>query len=204
MKALGLRFHLGQELHPNRTCPNARRAPGKTFVVIDDYGLHEVDLHYCDCGKGGTFPVQLLRAKWFPSTGKSPRTAATFNVLRRYHLLSLESKCSMGEFYQSLVRHTNNRGEPPAVSVKLGDSAPGTDDFAQNRYQEFINMTREWRNLQLLKRGGRGHETNGIDTTPAGACALECPACPHPGKNLPPGWKDVPPDKKCAVLTAAV
>ncbi|KAJ7107449.1 hypothetical protein C8R44DRAFT_885462 [Mycena epipterygia] len=41
-----------------------------------------------------------------------------------------------------------------------------------------------------------GHETDGIDQTPLGACALECPACPHPGKNLPPEWKDVAPEKR--------
>jgi hypothetical protein len=115
LKALGLQFHLGRELHPDRMCSNPKRAPGKNFVVIDTYGLHEVDLYYCGCGKGQTFPVQLLRIKWLPSTGKRPRTAATFNVLRRYHLLSLESKCSMGEFYQSLARQTNNTGEPPMV-----------------------------------------------------------------------------------------
>ncbi|KAJ7827921.1 hypothetical protein B0H13DRAFT_2240976 [Mycena leptocephala] len=115
---------------------------------------------------------QLLRIKWLPSTGKRPRTAATFNVLRRYHLLSLESKCSMGEFYQSLARQTNNTGEPPMT-----------------RYQEFINMTRQWRNIQMLKRAGRGHETDGIATTKEGPC-------PHPGKNLPPEWKDVPSEKK--------
>jgi hypothetical protein len=67
---------------------------------------------------------------------------------------------------------------------------------SQTRYQEFINMTRQWRNIQMLKQAGRGHETDGIVTTKEGACALECPACPHPGKNLPPEWKDVPSEKK--------
>jgi hypothetical protein len=71
-----------------------------------------------------------------------------------------------------------------------------TDTFCQNHYQEFINMTRIWRNLQMLKRAGRAHETNGIEETKPGGCALECPACPHPGKNLPPDWKDVEPDKR--------
>ncbi|KAJ6484283.1 hypothetical protein DFH09DRAFT_1252934 [Mycena vulgaris] len=175
LKSLGLRFFLGRELHPNRVCPRPQRAPGKKFVVIDNKGLHEVELYYCACGKGPSFAVQLLRVKWLPSTGKQPRTAATFNVLRQYHLLSLESKCSMGEFYNSLVRLTNNTGEPPAT-----------------RYQEFINMTRIWRNLQMLKRAGRGHETDGIAQTKPGACALECPACPHPGKNIPENWKEVP------------
>ncbi|KAJ7431719.1 hypothetical protein FB451DRAFT_1573587 [Mycena latifolia] len=179
LKSLGLRFELGRELHPHRVCPRPKRAPGKKFVVIDGNGLHDVELWYCDCGKGPTLPVQLLRMKWLPSTGKYPKTAATFNVMRRYHLLSLESKCSMAEFYNSLARLTNNTGEPPAT-----------------RYQEFMNMTRIWRNLQMLKRAGRAHETDGIARTKPGACAIECPACPHPGKNIPPNWKDVPLEKR--------
>lgn len=117
LKQLGLQFHLGRELHPHRVCPHPQRAPGKNFVVIDCKGLHDVDVHFCNCGKGPSFSVQLLRIKWLPSTGKRPRTAATFNVMRQYHLLSLESKCSMGEFYNSLARLTNNTGEPPPVSV---------------------------------------------------------------------------------------
>ncbi|KAJ7145502.1 hypothetical protein C8R46DRAFT_918383, partial [Mycena filopes] len=181
LKSLGLRFYLGRELHQDRICPAPKRAANKkkNFVVIDDYGLHEVDLYYCACGKGPSYPVQLLRIKWLPSTGRRPRTASTFRVMRRYHILSLESKCSMGEFYNSLARHTNNTGTPPPT-----------------RYQEFINMTREWRNLELLKRHARGHETDGIATSKEGCCALECPACPHPGKNLPPAWKDVVPERK--------
>ncbi|KAJ6548887.1 hypothetical protein B0H19DRAFT_1032024 [Mycena capillaripes] len=180
LMALGLHFYLARELHPDRMCPSPRRAAGtKTFVVIDTYGLHEVDLYYCGCGKGSSLSDQLLQMKWLPASGKQPRTAATFNVLRNYHVLSLESKCSMGEFYNSLARQTNNSGKPP-----------------KSRYQEFINMTREWRNLQILKRAARAHETDGIAQTKEGACALECPACPHPGKNLPPDWKDVPPEKK--------
>ncbi|KAG1747926.1 uncharacterized protein EDB91DRAFT_1235827 [Suillus paluster] len=32
----------------------------------------------------------------------------------------------------------------------------------------------------------------GIDATTQGECAVLCPACPHPGKNLPANWKDAP------------
>ncbi|KAJ6600930.1 hypothetical protein B0H10DRAFT_1824120, partial [Mycena sp. CBHHK59/15] len=65
-----------------------------------------------------------------------------------------------------------------------------------NRYHEFLRMTREWRHLQMLKRAGRGHDPLGVSNTARGKCALLCPACPHPGKNLPPDWKDVPEEKK--------
>ncbi|KAG6824362.1 hypothetical protein H0H92_007099, partial [Tricholoma furcatifolium] len=66
----------------------------------------------------------------------------------------------------------------------------------QDRYQAFLLMIRQWRHLKMLKRGARGHETNGIATTPLGSCAVECPACPQPDKNMPEDWKNTPEDKK--------
>ena len=57
-------------------------------------------------------------------------------------------------------------------------------------------MTRQWNNLHMLKRAGRGHDLEGIGKTEPGGCALLCPACPHPGKNLPPDWKDTPEEKQ--------
>ena len=54
-------------------------------------------------------------------------------------------------------------------------------------------MFRIWRNLQSLKHGGRGHDPAGVAATAKGSLVLECPACPHPGKNLPENWEDVPP-----------
>ncbi|KAH7904723.1 hypothetical protein BJ138DRAFT_1138468 [Hygrophoropsis aurantiaca] len=35
----------------------------------------------------------------------------------------------------------------------------------------------------------RGHDPNGINATEPGQCAVECPACPQPGRNLPVGWE---------------
>lgn len=55
-----------------------------------------------------------------------------------------------------------------------------------------MRMIREWRHLKMLKRSGRGHDPKGIDATTQGECAVLCPACPHPGKNLPANWKDAP------------
>ena len=40
-----------------------------------------------------------------------------------------------------------------------------------------------------LKRAGRGHDPGGIDATSNGELTVECPACPHPGHNLPDGWE---------------
>ena len=35
-----------------------------------------------------------------------------------------------------------------------------------------------------------------MDATKEGECAVLCPACPQPGKNLPDGWKDAPESQK--------
>lgn len=44
----------------------------------------------------------------------------------------------------------------------------------------------------MAKRAGRGHDPMGASTTGPGECALLCPACPHPGKNLPENWENAP------------
>jgi hypothetical protein len=48
----------------------------------------------------------------------------------------------------------------------------------------------------MLKRGGRGHDPEGVASTKPGALALLCPACPQPGMNLPPNWQDYPEEKQ--------
>jgi hypothetical protein len=66
--------------------------------------------------------------------------------------------------------------------------------YHQERYDEFLRMTRQWQHLMLLKRAGRGHDPceDRMNATKPGELALLCPACPQPGKNLPPNWQNVP------------
>lgn len=61
---------------------------------------------------------------------------------------------------------------------------------------------RIWRHLKMLKRGGRGQDPHGAEGTQEGELAIECPACPHPGRNLPEGWENAPPEIRsgCIVL----
>ena len=44
-----------------------------------------------------------------------------------------------------------------------------------------------------LKRAGRGHDPAGVQNTPPGSLTVECPACPHPGRNLPDNWDQAGP-----------
>lgn len=39
-----------------------------------------------------------------------------------------------------------------------------------------------------FKRAGRGQFAAGIASTPNGGLMVECPACPHPDRNLPTEW----------------
>jgi hypothetical protein len=43
----------------------------------------------------------------------------------------------------------------------------------------------------MLKRAGRGHDPAGVEGTSHGELVVECPACPHPGRNLPDDWQQV-------------
>ncbi|KAJ7092911.1 hypothetical protein B0H15DRAFT_777021 [Mycena belliarum] len=171
LRTLGLRVQLGHI----RGAGNERKE--EIFCVVDSNAIHEVAIDFCTCGSETSRADQLLRLGLYPATTTRPRSAATFRVLRKFHKLSFESKCSAYEFYNALARETNN----------TGNFQP------RDRYNAFLRMTREWRHLMMLKRSGRCHMEGGARNIPPGACALLCPACPQPGKNLDVGgeWKRV-------------
>ncbi|KAG1792867.1 hypothetical protein EV424DRAFT_1475732 [Suillus variegatus] len=171
LKSMGLRVQLGH--YPGTTCRKPKPAHGDDFVVIDVHGIHDIALDFCGCEHEVSHFKQLLRARWFPATVTDPRTAATFAVLEFFHILSFESKVSAYEFYHCLARRTDNTGITPI----------------RDRYSLFLRMVIEWRNCKTLKRSGRGHDPNGVHSTNDGDLAVLCPACPHPGKNLPDDWE---------------
>ncbi|KAJ7732706.1 hypothetical protein B0H16DRAFT_1732692 [Mycena metata] len=201
LKALGLRIQLGHWYGATRVCPNPQPAIADDFVIVDLHGVHNVALDYCGCGTAGHPTVQLLRAQLWPATTTNPKTASTFAVLRQYHVMSFESKCSALEFYRSLERQSDNLSYKKArqsKKEKLQAKHTGSRERKKkkDRYNEFLRMTRQWRHVRMLKRAARGHDPQGIDNTQPGECALLCPACPHPGKNLVPGWEEAPTEKE--------
>ncbi|KAJ6474636.1 hypothetical protein C8R47DRAFT_986641, partial [Mycena vitilis] len=151
--------------------------PGRTgFVVLHTNGIHEVSVDFCGCDgayDAGPHEIQLLRAGWFPATHEKPQTCATIAVLEKFHQDTLQSKMTMYDFYGVMEKLTDNTGIKPP-----------------DRYHEWIRLCREFRHLMLLKRGGRGPAYSlGVDGTGQGELAIECPACPRPGINLPEGWE---------------
>ncbi|RPD55075.1 hypothetical protein L227DRAFT_615722 [Lentinus tigrinus ALCF2SS1-6] len=173
LKSLGLVVQLGHT--PGENCTNPRIPWGDDFVLIDINGVHELSVRYCGCERAVPHHLQLLRTRWYPATSVSPKTAATFQVLETFHLLSVQSKLSAFEFYNTLSRRTDNTNV----------------NTPKDRYPSFLVMVREWRHLKMMKCAGRGNEPDGIAGTRPGACAVECPTCPQPGKNTPvkaQGW----------------
>ena len=63
------------------------------------------------------------------------------------------------------------------------------DSFTHKyRYHEMSRCVRQWRHLKDIKRGAASHATVMVNELGNGSLAVECPACPHPGQNLPVGW----------------
>ncbi|RPD55282.1 hypothetical protein L227DRAFT_510323, partial [Lentinus tigrinus ALCF2SS1-6] len=106
LKSLGLVVQLGHT--PSENCTNPRIPWGDDFVLIDINGVHELSVCYCGCERAVPHHLQLLRTRWYPATSVSPKTAATFQVLETFHLLSVQSKLSAFEFYNTLSRRTDN------------------------------------------------------------------------------------------------
>ncbi|OJT07897.1 hypothetical protein TRAPUB_1209 [Trametes pubescens] len=176
LESLGLIIQLG---HDNETCDKPAETT-RQIVVGDISGIHEVTVRFCECldDTGDVLPqwTQLFRKGWFPATTKRPETAFTFRMLDIFQELNFQAKTNVYDYWRSLERVTDNSGGSTAI----------------DRYKQFSHCVRLWRHLVMLKRGGRAHDPEGIANTKEGELALECPACPHPGKNLPPDWETSP------------
>lgn len=59
----------------------------------------------------------------------------------------------------------------------------------QGAYKALLRVSRQWRNLKARKWNGIGHKDHQVEQ---GELAVECPACPYPGVNLPEDWESDP------------
>ncbi|KAJ7912879.1 hypothetical protein B0H13DRAFT_2326934 [Mycena leptocephala] len=181
LASLGLRVQLG---HSPLTCCTVPEPSKARFVMLHTNGIHEVLVDFCGCERtkaAGPHEIQLLRAGWFPATHERPHTAATFAVLDQFHQETLQAKVTMYDFYGVLEKLTNNVGVKPP-----------------DRYAEFIRLCKEYWHSMMLKHSGRSpaYDSSGAEGTKSGELAIECPACPRPGINLPEGWEDVAPEQR--------
>ncbi|KAG6835804.1 hypothetical protein H0H93_014501 [Arthromyces matolae] len=169
LKDLGLTIQLG---HSSLHCASYHLGHAK-FKVLHTNGIHDVAIRYCGCERALPHHVQLLRRGLYPSSQKIPKTCASFTLLRLLHALSLCSKASTYDFHRTLQTLTDNTGLKKSVS----------------KYRPLVRVAIQWRHLKLLKRGGRGHYSQGVEQTKEGELVVPCLTCPRPGVNLPEGWE---------------
>ncbi|KAF9024541.1 hypothetical protein BDZ89DRAFT_954630 [Hymenopellis radicata] len=183
LRELGLTVQLG---HPaGMRCPFPHSTT-REFTVLAVNGIHSVCVLFCGCSTAPPAYVQLLRRAWYPATPLEPRSATTFGLLRLFHTINTLGKLPAWDMWQALKTMTENRSGTPPV----------------NRYKVLLRAIRQWRFLKLLKRAGRGHDPSGADGTAPGELALRCPACPHPGINLPENWRRQPRQYRFRLFTA--
>ncbi|KAJ7717054.1 hypothetical protein B0H16DRAFT_1316196 [Mycena metata] len=172
---LGLVMQLGHR--PGFTCPAVKPAD-KDFVIIDVTGVHYVRLNFCECDACIAHRQQssqvLFRLHYIYPTHdvKNPQTCAMFAVVRMFQILNCLGKVSAHDFVRTLELLTNNDGlNPPA-----------------NCRRSFRLIVCQYRMTQMMKCCGRSHAPSGVLSTAQGELALQCRACPQPGRNLPDGW----------------
>ena len=103
---------LGQEVnlgHAGLPCPQPM-AEVKSFTVVHLTGVHSIHLCYCSCRGAPEQCIQLLRLGWFPASLKSPETAFTFDLLNTFHILNLQSKIVLFDFWNAIRHKTDNVG----------------------------------------------------------------------------------------------
>ena len=189
LSSLGQFIYLG---HSGDPCP-IRTNVYSQVMVLHTNGLHEVNIKFCSC----TFPplprrVQFLRACLFPAMVDQPRACATFDLLRYSHILMLQSNILGFHVYHTLERLTDNTG---TIAIKVLSHHHSihkcTQVESQSWYKSFLTIMCQWRYLKMMKRSGHPFDPSGVGGTGPGALALDCPACPRPGINLPDDWDSV-------------
>lgn len=187
---LGLVICLG---HAGGRCPlsigDARR-----MTMVHEHGIAALDVRFCACSardSQGTVPeaLQLIEFGLFPASWQTPRSAFTVRVLKDFHLLSLQAQLSAHDFYNYLRRTTDNVGADDIEVRGYPIQLPYWMTYCvQDRYRELLTAMREFTFLRQVKRAG----VLPTGKLPSGSLAVLCPACPQPGMNMDPAWRQRP------------
>ena len=90
----------------------------RPFTVVHVNGIHQVNIWFCACNLAvhhGDCVQQLLRRRLFPATTTDPQSGSTFSLLESAHILSVQLKLSLYDYYISIETLT----DATRVSVKV-------------------------------------------------------------------------------------
>ncbi|EMD30750.1 hypothetical protein CERSUDRAFT_25709, partial [Gelatoporia subvermispora B] len=168
LATLGLTINLG---HNGLKCPVALDDP-RRMTVTHSRGIEEVAVRFCACLNddldGTPDCLQLIEHDLWPASWEKPMSAFTVDVLKEFHLLSLQSQMTAQDFIRYLQRRTDN--------VQT--------DQVPDRYRELLRTMQEFIWIRAVKRAGL-EPRRGMAP---GSLAVLCPACPQPDINMDLGW----------------
>ena len=107
---MGLVVQLGHPL--GQRCMAPMPAP-QDFVVIHMNGMHPLNVQYCHCSHSylsSSQIEQLMRMKLYLATVADPNTCCTSDILENFHIVTLQSKVTMYDYYMSMEKLTDNTG----------------------------------------------------------------------------------------------
>ncbi|KDQ53994.1 hypothetical protein JAAARDRAFT_197087 [Jaapia argillacea MUCL 33604] len=148
--------------------PLSTKGNGRNFTIVNVSGIHEVVVHFCNCGKRKLEFLQLLDLVIYPGSVKRPKKGFTFQVLDNFTSITWNVKPMLGNTTKPFSRRPSRRFH---IWPK-----------------EFMHVVCQWRYLKVMKWHGFGHGL--VRVVGPGDLALWCAACPQPGINLPSDWKD--------------
>ena len=157
--------------------PPGRDSLNNSYVrIIHVNGVHHLALVTCTCLRGDDIHANLLSCRLVPTTFTRYRTLFTAGVLDDFRISNLECKVSAYQYYNKLRRLTS-----PAAPANV-----------PSFYHLLLRLSRLWRWMKKLKWAGHGNKAADNNSQKSGELANFCPACPQPGINLPPNWRDDP------------
>lgn len=188
---LGLILNLG---HRGEKCV-AALLDARRVTVVHSHGVAEIGVRFCACLDDdleyNPDALQLITHGLWPGSWEKPVTVFTVEVLKDFHLLSLQAQVTAQDFYQYLRRQTDNV-QPARITVsalRLAEVKAVHDIcMPQDRYRELLFAMQEFIWLRAVKRVG-DEPRRGMA---AASLAILCPSCPQPGMNLDPTWKARP------------
>ncbi|KAL0059577.1 hypothetical protein AAF712_013668 [Marasmius tenuissimus] len=174
ISALGHSIPLG---HEGGQCPKPK--PDRSLIIAHTNGVHSTKVSFCGCEKAALRDkwTQLFDHGFLPSTVLDPHSCFTFSLMREYTMLHWQCHITPFNYMKAIRRLTNNVGTTDVPDL----------------FKQFTLAEHIWDFIQVEGRAGVHHKLSQfLPEPPANDLIVECPACPHPGVNMEPGWEKTP------------